>query len=352
MTEFDARGAAYVPARLRRHPLLLPCGHGPGRGVDDRGTAGRDGFDAPSPLISRRGINDQHAWSLKPKRSHIQGASSFLLSRGDQRRPRAGPAGARGAPLRDPRRFQVLRPLDGDLGGFGRGAVRLRPAVAQARRCRRALGLDRGPRGLRAGGEVCAADRCRAQRPGADRRSCPTPRWPRRSSRSRSSPSAAVGWALVYLASAVARGYGHAGLSGWIGGPVAILFATAAVPLAHAASGSWFVLGVASALALALSALLALGLLRRAIGWERTRGALLDRPVGPLDRDTWSTGALTAIAEINIVLPIWIAGALGVGADRGGRPVRGAEGRGRVLLAVHRGGHGDHADARRGARPP
>lgn len=124
----------------------------------------------------------------------------------------------------------------------------------------------------------------------------------------------AVGWALVYLASAVARGYGHAGLSGWIGGPVAILFATAAVPLAHAASGSWFVLGVASALALALSALLALGLLRRAIGWERTRGALLDRPVGPLDRDTWSTGALTAIAEINIVLPIWIAGALGVGA--------------------------------------
>lgn len=124
----------------------------------------------------------------------------------------------------------------------------------------------------------------------------------------------AVGWGTVYLASALARGYGHAGLSGWIGGPVAILFATVAVPIAHAASGSWLALGAASALALALSAAVALTLLSRAIGWRRTRTALLDHPTAPLDRDTWSTGTLTAIAEINVVLPIWIAGALGIGA--------------------------------------
>ena len=124
----------------------------------------------------------------------------------------------------------------------------------------------------------------------------------------------ATGWATVYLASALARGYGHAGLSGWIGGPVAILFATVAVPLAHAASGSWLLLGLASALALALSALLALALLCRAVGRKAVRAALLGHATGPVDRDTWSTGALTVIAEINVVLPIWIAGAFGLAA--------------------------------------
>jgi O-antigen/teichoic acid export membrane protein len=123
----------------------------------------------------------------------------------------------------------------------------------------------------------------------------------------------AIGWAATYLASALARGYGHAGLSGWIGGPVAILLATAVVPLAHALSESWLVLGVVSAIALALSGALALVLLAQAIGWGRIGAALLDRP-SQLDPDTWSTGALMAIAEINLVLPVWIAGALGVGA--------------------------------------
>jgi O-antigen/teichoic acid export membrane protein len=124
----------------------------------------------------------------------------------------------------------------------------------------------------------------------------------------------AIGWALPYLASALARGYGHAGLSGWIGGPVAILLATGAVPAAHAISDSWLVLGVASALALALSAAIALTLLARAIAWRRVSAALFNRPTGAVDPDTWSTGALMAIAEINLVLPVWIAGGLGLSA--------------------------------------
>lgn len=123
----------------------------------------------------------------------------------------------------------------------------------------------------------------------------------------------AIGWAAAYLASALARGYGHPGLSGWIGGPASILFATAIVPVAHAVSGSWLVLGAFSAFALALSGALALVLLARAIGWERVGAALLDRPAR-LDPDTRSTGALTAIAELNLVLPVWIAGALGLAA--------------------------------------
>ncbi len=124
----------------------------------------------------------------------------------------------------------------------------------------------------------------------------------------------AVGWAVVYLCSALARGYGHSGLSGWIGGPIAIVLATCAVPVIHTVGDSWLALGLASSIALALSAGCAVGLVSNSIGWQPTRAALIGRSVEPLDRDTWSIGALTGIAEVNIVLPIWIAGVLGVSA--------------------------------------
>ncbi len=123
----------------------------------------------------------------------------------------------------------------------------------------------------------------------------------------------ALGWAAAYLASALARGYGHAGLSGWIGGPIAILSATAAVPIADAISDSWFVLAIVSTLGLLLSGALGLALLARAIGWQRIRAALVEEPGGPVDPDTWSTGTLMALGEVNLVLPVWIAGALGLG---------------------------------------
>lgn len=124
----------------------------------------------------------------------------------------------------------------------------------------------------------------------------------------------ALGWAAAYLASALARGYGHAGLSGWIGGPIAILCATAAVPIADAISGSWFVLAIVSSLGLLVSGALALALLARAIGWQRIRVALLAQPRDRIDPDTWSTGSLMALGEVNLVLPVWVAGALGLGA--------------------------------------
>ena len=64
----------------------------------------------------------------------------------------------------------------------------------------------------------------------------------------------AVGLGCPYMAGALARGYGHAGLSGWVSGPIAIALATGAVPVAHAFSDSWLVLGLASSIALAISA--------------------------------------------------------------------------------------------------
>ena len=124
----------------------------------------------------------------------------------------------------------------------------------------------------------------------------------------------ALGWAVVYLVSALVRGLGHAGLSGWIGGPVGIALATCAVPLASAISGSWLVLGLASSLALVLSGLAACALAARAIGWSRIKVTLIGRPAGPMDRDAISTGLLMALAEINLVLPVWIAGALSITA--------------------------------------
>jgi O-antigen/teichoic acid export membrane protein len=124
----------------------------------------------------------------------------------------------------------------------------------------------------------------------------------------------AAGWAVVYLLSALVRAYGHPGLSGWIGGPIGIGFATCAVPIAHAVSGSWLALGLASSSALVLAGACAGGLSIRAVGWERTKAALFARPVGPPDRDTVSTGVVMGLAEVNLVLPVWIAGALGVSA--------------------------------------
>ena len=50
----------------------------------------------------------------------------------------------------------------------------------------------------------------------------------------------------------------------------------------------------------------------RTIGWERTTIALTGRTGGAIDPDTWWTGALFSIAEVNVVLPVWIAGALGL----------------------------------------
>ncbi len=128
----------------------------------------------------------------------------------------------------------------------------------------------------------------------------------------------AIGWAVVYLTSALARGYGHPGLSGWLGGPVAIGLATLAVPLAHLAGKSWLLLGVVSSLALLFSSLASLVLIDRAVGARRTRTALLGRSTERFDPDTWSTGALMAIAEVNLVLPVWIAGALGLGSTEVG----------------------------------
>jgi O-antigen/teichoic acid export membrane protein len=128
----------------------------------------------------------------------------------------------------------------------------------------------------------------------------------------------ALGWAVVYLVSALVRGFGHAGLSGWIGGPIGIALASCAVPIAHAISGSWLVLGLASALALAASGVVAAALGARAIGWDRVGAALLGRPLGPIDRDAISTGFLMALAEVNLVLPVWIAGALSVAATEVG----------------------------------
>lgn len=122
----------------------------------------------------------------------------------------------------------------------------------------------------------------------------------------------AVGWAVVYLVSALVRGFGHAGLSGWIGGPVGIALATCAAPIASAISGSWLVLGLASSLALAVSGVVAAGLGARAIGWNRVKATLIGSPAGPIDRDAVSTGFLMGLAEINLVLPVWIAGALSV----------------------------------------
>jgi O-antigen/teichoic acid export membrane protein len=122
----------------------------------------------------------------------------------------------------------------------------------------------------------------------------------------------ALGWAVVYLVSALVRGFGHAGLSGWIGGPVGIALATFAVPIGSVLSGSWLVLGLVSSLALGLSAVVAAALGARAIGWDRVKTTLIGRPTGPIDRDAVSTGFLMALAEINLVLPVWIAGALSV----------------------------------------
>ncbi len=124
----------------------------------------------------------------------------------------------------------------------------------------------------------------------------------------------ALGWAVVYLVSALVRGFGRAGLSGWIGGPIGIALATCAVPIAHAISGSWLVLGLASSLALAVSGAAAAALGAGAIGRDRVIVALLARPVGPIDNDAVSTGLLMALAEINLVLPVWIAGALSLAA--------------------------------------
>jgi O-antigen/teichoic acid export membrane protein len=128
----------------------------------------------------------------------------------------------------------------------------------------------------------------------------------------------ALGWAVVYLLSALVRGFGHAGLSGWIGGPVGIALATCAVPIAAAISGSWLVLGLASSLALGVSGVAATALGARAIGWDRVFAVLWGRPTGPIDRDAVSTGLLMALAEVNLVLPVWIAGALSVAATQVG----------------------------------
>jgi O-antigen/teichoic acid export membrane protein len=128
----------------------------------------------------------------------------------------------------------------------------------------------------------------------------------------------ALGWAVVYLMSALVRGFGHAGLSGWIGGPIGIALATCAVPIAHAISGSWLVLGLASSLALIISGGVAFALAARAIGWDRVRATMIGRPKGPIDRDAISTGLLMALAEVNLVLPVWIAGALSLAATEVG----------------------------------
>ena len=128
----------------------------------------------------------------------------------------------------------------------------------------------------------------------------------------------ALGWAVVYLLSALVRGFGHAGLSGWIGGPVGIAPATCTVPIAHAISGSWLVLGLISSLALIISAGVACALAARAIGWDRVRTTMTGRPKGPIDRDAVSTGLLMALAEVNLVLPVWIAGALSLAATEVG----------------------------------
>lgn len=126
----------------------------------------------------------------------------------------------------------------------------------------------------------------------------------------------AIGWGSIYLVSALVKGYGHAGLSGWVGGPTAIALPTVMVPAAHALNAdSWYLLGALSSLALFASGALGVALVSRVIGWERTSAVLFGRSSGPLDPDTWSTGSLTALAEINVYLPVWIAGALALSAS-------------------------------------
>jgi hypothetical protein len=125
----------------------------------------------------------------------------------------------------------------------------------------------------------------------------------------------AIGWGGIYLLAALAKGYGHAGVSGWVGGPLAIALPTCAVPIAHALDGGWFLLGVLSSLALAISAPVALAVVSRKVGRDRVHAALFERPPGPADSDAISTGTLTAIAETGVFLPVWIAGALGLSAS-------------------------------------
>jgi O-antigen/teichoic acid export membrane protein len=122
----------------------------------------------------------------------------------------------------------------------------------------------------------------------------------------------AAGWAATYVVGSLARGYGHAGLSGWIAGPVGIAFACAAVPVAAGISDSWLVLASASSLALALSALVSILVVARTIGAEKVRSTFLGRTDEALSREDWAAGALTALAEAGLVMPVWIAGAIGL----------------------------------------
>jgi O-antigen/teichoic acid export membrane protein len=120
------------------------------------------------------------------------------------------------------------------------------------------------------------------------------------------------GWAISFLAGALARSLGHAGLSGWTQGPIAIGFAAAAVPVAHAFDDSWLLLGLLSSCALILSALIAMVLVARAVGGERVRAVLIGRGTALSDRDTWPVGAISGVAEVSTVLPVWLASMIGL----------------------------------------
>ena len=128
----------------------------------------------------------------------------------------------------------------------------------------------------------------------------------------------AIGWAVVYVSCGLVRGYGHAGLSGWIAGPLASGLVAAAVPVAHALDGSWLFLGLLSSVALAAAGIASVFVAARVVGRDRTKVAMTGRLEGEADPDTWWTGTLFSIGEVNVVMPVWIAGALGLsGAEVG-----------------------------------
>ncbi len=122
----------------------------------------------------------------------------------------------------------------------------------------------------------------------------------------------AAALAVLNLLSALARGYGHAGLSGVVQGPLPTAAALAGAVAARLIDRSWTTLALLSAAGLVLAAVAGWALVARRTGAAPVRATLLGHRRGPQDRDAWAVGLRTAVSEGNAYLPMWLGAALGV----------------------------------------
>jgi O-antigen/teichoic acid export membrane protein len=124
----------------------------------------------------------------------------------------------------------------------------------------------------------------------------------------------AAGLGILNLVSALARGYGHPGLSGWVQGALPTLAAVVGIGVARLIDDRWTTLALTSAAGLLVAAVLSCLLVGRSVGPAAVRQTIMGKRRTRHDRDTWAVGLRTAVSEGNVYLPVWLASGLGVGA--------------------------------------